>query len=102
MALNDDVEGEAAQDKQFIVVQSRNGNYFYIVIDGAADGENAVHFLNQVDEADLLSLIEQEEQPPAVCSCAVRCAPGAVNTGCEICAVNMGECVGKEPEAGEA
>ena len=98
MALVDDIEGEAAEDKQFIVVQSRGGNYFYIIIDNAAEGKNTVHFLNQVDEADLLSIIEEEEQAPAVCSCAEKCAPGAVNTACEICAVNMGECAGKEPE----
>ena len=98
MDLVDDIGGEAAEDKQFIVVQSRGGNYFYIIIDNAAEGKNTVHFLNQVDEADLLSIIEEEEQAPAVCSCAEKCAPGAVNTACEICAVNMGECAGKEPE----
>ena len=62
MTLVDDIQGEAAKDKQFIVVQSRGGNYFYIVIDNAAEGENRVHFLNQVDEADLLSLIDEDLQ----------------------------------------
>ena len=66
MTLVDDISGEAAEDKQFIVVQSRNGNYFYIVIDNAAEGENKVHFLNQVDEADLLSIIESEETQQAL------------------------------------
>ena len=101
MALVDDIDGEAGEDKQFIVVQSRAGHYFYIIIDHASEGENIVHFLNQVDEADLLSLIEQEEQAPAVCSCTVKCAAGAVNTACEVCAVNMAECVGPEPEPQE-
>ena len=101
MTLVDDIDGEAGKDKQFIVVQSRAGHYFYIIIDRAAEGDNIVHFLNQVDEADLLSLIEQEEQAPAVCSCTVKCAPGAVNTACEVCAVNMAECVGPEPEPQE-
>ena len=96
--LEDDIDGEAAEDKQFIVVQSRNGHYFYIIVDRAEDGENTVHFLNQVDEADLFALIEEEEKAPAVCTCTEKCAPGAVNTSCEICAVNMGECAGKEPE----
>ena len=96
--LEDDIDGEAAEDKQFIVVQSRNGHYFYIIVDRAEDGENTVHFLNQVDEADLLALIEEEEKAPPVCSCTEKCVPGAVNTACEICAVNMGECAGKEPE----
>ena len=101
MTLVDDIDGEAGKDKQFIVVQSRAGHYFYIIIDRAAEGENIVHFLNQVDEADLLSLIEQEEQAPPVCSCTVKCVPGAVNTACEVCAVNMAECVGPEPEPQE-
>ena len=101
MSLVDDIEGEATEDKQFIVVQSRGGHYFYIIIDHASEGENIVHFLNQVDEADLLSLIEQEETAPAVCSCTTKCAAGAVNTACEVCAVNMAECVGPEPEPQE-
>ena len=101
MTLVDDIDGEAGEDKQFIVVQSRAGHYFYIIIDRAAEGDNIVHFLNQVDEADLLSLIEQEEQAPPVCSCTVKCAAGAVNTACEVCAVNMSECAGPEPEPQE-
>ena len=87
-------------DKQFIVVQSRNGYYFYIIIDHAVEGENTVHFLNQVDEADLLALIEEgaAESAPAVCTCTAKCTVGAVNTSCEVCAVNMGECVGAVPD----
>lgn len=63
MSLVDDIEGEAAEDKQFIVVKSKGGNYFYIIIDNAAQGENTVHFLNQVDEADLLALIDEDKLP---------------------------------------
>lgn len=63
MHLVDDIEGEAAEDKQFIVVKSKGGNYFYIIIDNAAQGENTVHFLNQVDEADLLSIIDEYKLP---------------------------------------
>ena len=37
LSLIDDIEGEAAEDKQFIIVQSKNGNYFYIVIDRSGD-----------------------------------------------------------------
>lgn len=101
MTLVDDIDGEAGEDKQFIVLQSRGGHYFYIIIDRAAEGENIVHFLNQVDEVDLLSLIEEEEKAPAVCSCTTKCAAGAVNTACEVCAVNMAECAGPEPEQKE-
>lgn len=98
MTLVDDIDGEAAADKQFITVVSKNGNYFYIIIDRAKDGENTVHFLNQVDEADLLSLMDVEEPEPAVCNCKDKCAAGAVNTYCPVCAVNMTECIGKEPK----
>ena len=48
-ALVDDFGG----NKQLITVTTKAGNYFYILIDRAnEDKETAVHFLNQVDEAD--------------------------------------------------
>ena len=107
LSLIDDIEGEAAEDKQFIIVQSKNGNYFYIIVDRAAEGENTVHFLNQVDEADLMALMEGgsgKAQAPAVCTCKDKCKAGAVNTACPVCSVNMTECVGKEavPEPDDA
>ena len=100
MSLVDDISGEASEDKQFIVVQSKGGNYFYIIIDNAAEGENTVHFLNQVDEADLMAIIgeEETESTPAVCNCTDKCAAGAINTACPVCSVNMGACTGKEAE----
>ena len=42
MTLVDDIDGDAAEDKQFIVVKSKGGNYFYIIVDRAAEGENSV------------------------------------------------------------
>ena len=97
MTLVDDIEGDAAEDKQFITVVTKNGNTFYIIIDRADEGENTVHFLNQVDEADLLSLMEDgQAEAPAVCSCSDKCAAGAVNTACPVCKNNMSECAGKE------
>jgi hypothetical protein len=60
LTLVDDISGEASGDKQFITVITKSGNYFYIVIDRADDKEN-VHFLNLVDEADLLALMEDGE-----------------------------------------
>ena len=100
MTLVDDISGEAAEDKQFITVVSKSGNYFYIIIDNAAEGENTVHFLNQVDEADLMAIIgeEETEEAPAVCNCTDKCATGAINTACPVCSVNMGACTGVETE----
>lgn len=103
MNLVDDIQGEASKDKEFIVVQSKGGNYFYIIIDHAAQGENTVHFLNQVDEADLMAIIKdgngQAQEAPAACSCSDKCEAGKVNMNCSVCAANMSECAGKEAPA---
>ena len=84
-------------EKQFITVQSKNGNYFYLVIDRAGDTEN-VYFLNLVDETDLMALMEDgnTEKPVASCSCTDKCVVGSINTSCEVCRTNMSECTGKE------
>lgn len=76
MSLVDDIKGEASGDKQFITVVTKNGNYFYIIIDRAEDGENTVHFLNQVDEADLTALMEEEQTESPACSCTKKCVAG--------------------------
>ena len=47
--------------QQFITLVSKSGNTFYLVIDRNAKGENTVHFMNLVDESDLLSLMEDED-----------------------------------------
>ena len=97
MTLVDDIHGEAAGDKQFITVVSKSGNYFYIIIDRAANGENTVHFLNNVDEADLMALMDEDTtDKPLVCTCSEKCKAGAVNTSCEICMTNMSRCAGRE------
>ena len=97
-ALVDDFGG----NKQLITVTTKAGNYFYILIDRAnEDKETAVHFLNQVDEADLKALMEDgqtTQEQPAVCNCTEKCVAGAVNTACPVCATNMSGCTGKEPE----
>lgn len=87
-------------NKQFITVETRNGETFYLVIDYDKpldeDGERyETYFLNLVDEADLLALVEGDKQMP-VCSCTTKCETGGVNTSCEVCKTNMTECTGKE------
>ena len=78
-------------------------NTFYIVIDydkpTDEDGEQyQTYFLNMVDEADLLAAMQAAGGELPECSCADKCAVGAINTDCIVCAVNMGECQGKAPE----
>ena len=97
-ALVDDFGG----NKQLITVTTKAGNYFYILIDRAnEDKETAVHFLNQVDDADLQALLEDGEAAPETCTCTTKCAAGTVNTNCPVCKTNMTECTGPEPEPQE-
>ena len=47
--------------QQFITLVSKSGNTFYLVIDRNAKGQQTVHFMNLVDESDLLALMEDED-----------------------------------------
>lgn len=102
LALIDDILGGAYYSSeevgdsqmQFVTVESKNGNTFYLVIDHATGD---VYFLNLVDEADLLALLE-EEGYEVECDCETRCQPGEVDTSCPVCRTDLNECVGEEPE----
>lgn len=97
---------DEVENKQFITVQSKNGNYFYLVIDRSGDTEN-VYFLNLVDEADLLALMDEDDTTDTAvqCTCEEKCVIGAIDTNCSVCRTDLSECTGKqtttepEPEA---
>ena len=90
-------------NKQFITVQTKGGSTFYLVIDYDKpvdeEGEQyETYFLGMVDEADLLAAFEETGGELPTCSCTEKCEAGAVNTTCPVCAANMTECAGLEPE----
>ncbi len=62
LTLVDDITTNEESSKQFITAVTKNGNYFYLVIDRADDKDN-VYLLNMVDEADLMALMEGEPVP---------------------------------------
>jgi len=102
LSLIDDIGSSTRSGKQFITVETKNGNVFYLIIDRDDGGEETVHFLNQVDEADLLTLMGDDApatETPAVCNCKEKCVAGAVNTNCPVCKNNLSECSGKEAVA---
>lgn len=103
-AYTRDLLYDEAANKQFITIQTKNGNTFYIVIDYDApineeEEQYQTYFLNMVDESDLLALMDEESAAElTTCNCTEKCAAGAVNTECPVCKNNMSECSGTEPE----
>lgn len=101
-AIAKDLQYHEDTKKQFITIQTRSGEIFYIVIDYDApvDEHNEqfdTYFLNKVDNLDLQALLEDGETVE-VCGCIDRCYAGHVNITCPVCAKNMTECIGLEPE----
>ena len=99
-AYTRDLLYDKATNKQFITIQTKNGNTFYIVIDYDApinedEEQYQTYFLNMVDESDLLALLDEDTAAAlTTCNCKEKCAAGQVNTDCPVCKTNMSECNG--------
>ena len=61
LTLVDDVDDEDAENMQFMTVTTRDGSYYYIIIDRSGSEDN-VYFLNAVDAADLMNVMTDEEK----------------------------------------
>ena len=106
-AYTRDLLYDKATNKQFITIQTKNGNTFYIVIDYDApindeEEQYQTYFLNMVDESDLLALMDEEAVTElTTCVCDTHCEAGAVNVECPVCKTNMSECTGTAPATPE-
>ncbi len=103
----EDIRYDAVANRQFITIEDRDGNVFYLIIDydepvNESEEQYKTYFLNPVDTDDLASLAvpveEEETEEPIeievvpVCTCDVQCKPGEVDTTCEVCLLNYSSC----------
>ena len=103
-AYTRDLQYDKDCHKQFITVQTRSGNMFYIIIDydspiNAEEEQYQAYFLNMVDDADLLALLDEETAAEmTTCTCKDKCVLGKVNAECSVCKNDLTGCKGVEPE----
>ena len=111
-AVTRDLLYDKHTNKQFITVQTRNGNTMYLVIDydkvsDEDEEQYQTYFLNPVDEADLLALLDDDAitaltgsgetaEEPLVCNCTDKCVIGHIDTTCPVCRTDVSKCTGIE------
>lgn len=73
LTLLDDIGSSIKSGKQFVTVETKGSNVFYLIIDRDDKGAETVHFLNQVDEADLMNILAdgKAEEKPIVCTITI-------------------------------
>ena len=115
LTLAEDVISTKYGNREFLTVYSREGDYFYIIIDRDTEGAGNVWFLNMVDDQDLYSLVgekypgsiankEADKNGNAaaaekVCTCVNHCPEGDPDASCPVCSEDPSKCRGIKPAA---
>ena len=99
LTLVDDFGERNGEGQQFVTLVTKNGNYFYLIIDRDEKGEETVHFLNLVDERDLFALMEDDEKAAYESQMAAeQAAREAAEKAAAEAASQTGESVTQKPE----
>lgn len=111
LTLAEDIVSVQNGNREFLTVYSREGDYFYIIIDRDSNGTGNVYFLNMVDDQDLYSLsgdaipdrtaVHTEGtgsigtgEGTTFCTCVDRCSGNDIDTSCPVCREDPQNCKG--------